>query len=78
MKAISVPVSTLLANGVRMDLAPYMDAAFETPETLKPKIKKAARTAYFKQARRGLARVRNLRKWNAEHLMDDIKVVGCS
>lgn len=73
MKAAVVPFSCVVALGLRLDCAPYMDAAFETPESLRPAIRKRARSAYFREARRGLARIRNLKRWYGEMGLDKVE-----
>jgi hypothetical protein len=76
MKAISVPFSAVMTNGLRLDTQLYMEAAFETTASLRPKVKAMARRAYWRKARRGLARIHNMEKWNRTHQMDGVEKLG--
>ena len=73
MKVVVVPVSVIQGLGTRLDSRPYMDAAYETPKTLRTDVKRWARAAYMRAARRGLARVRNLRRFHREVGLDKVR-----
>lgn len=69
-----VPFSTVARTpGLRLDAAPYIDASYNTPASVRAQVKASARHAYFKIARRGLARVHNLEKFQKLMGMDKVE-----
>ena len=75
MRAISVPLSTILTLGVRFDVAPYLEIATKTPEALRIELQASLKRSYRKKARMGLAHIRNVKEWNRLHKAEDIKVI---
>ena len=63
MKALIVHLSVVQALGYRLDTRPYLDIAVETPEALREQAKSKARKAYWRAARAGLKRARNVAEW---------------
>jgi hypothetical protein len=72
VKAITVPASVIAANGLRLDCQPYMDAAFDTPATIRAQAKSRARHAYFRAARKGIRQALNLEQFHREHGLDAV------
>lgn len=75
MRAVSVPLSAVLALGTRLDVQPYMEAT-ETPDALRARMRKAARSAYWRAARRGVAQIRNTAKFRRAYDLDKIEVLA--
>ena len=74
MKAVVVPFSTVARSpGLRLDVAPYMDAAYNTPESVRAQAKASARHAYYKMARRGIARMHNVEKFQKLMGLDEVE-----
>ena len=63
MKALVVHSSVIRALGYRLDTRPYLDIAVETPEALREQTRRKARRAYWRTARAGLKRARNVADW---------------
>ena len=66
MKALVVSSSVIRALGHRLDARPYLDMAVATPEALREQARRKARSAYWRAARAGLKRARNLTRWQAQ------------
>ena len=66
MKALTVHLSVVSALGYRLDSRPYLDIAVETPDALREQARSKARKAYWKAARAGLNRARNVAAWQAK------------
>jgi hypothetical protein len=72
MKAISVPLSVVVRCGFRLDARPYIDAAYNTLASVRAQAQASARHAYWKAARRGVARMHNVEKFRKEMGLDKV------
>ena len=72
MKAISVPISAVIRLGHRLDAMPYVDAVYNIQAAqVRAQAKAAARAAYYKQARRGIAHMHNIQKYRTAMNLDE-------
>ena len=76
MKACVVPVSAVESLFLRLDTRPYMEAAWETPGIMREKLRTKIKASWRRQARKGLAHIRSMEKWNREHRLDGVEKMG--